>query len=148
VPYLLPGQSGQLTFIVRNNAVYDTILNEYITLKEYDYHWFSDSTELGPFDSDFYLSMNLSGSVGIGVLKKQVNDKIVFTQIKGDYISIKYHSELNDRLSYTIYSISGRKIKGGNILKGYNKITVKNMANGCYIIRIGNIYSKKFVRIK
>lgn len=63
----------------------------------------------------------------------------VYPNPTSDFIFINTYKELD----YNIYSIIGRKIKGGNLKSHESSIDVSNLTNGMYIISIRDVYGNK-----
>jgi len=148
MPSLLPGQSDTISFLVTNNCLYDSTLNEYFTLKEVGYKWFSDSTELGPSDTDFYITLNLFTS-GI-VISNKVNSssKLEINGICKNRLFVNYMNPISKTTNFTIYSLSGRKIQSGTLSNGINKISISGFSTGTYIFKAGKSDSRKFIILK
>ena len=148
LPSLLPGQTDTVSFTITNNSPVDTTLIEYITLKEAGFRWFSDTTELGPTDTDFYLTLNLVGTSGIKDSYRNVKNNLKINGINRVYLLVNYMPNSNEKLNYTVYSLSGRKLKEGQLKRGENKISLMNLPVGTYLFKAGNRSSRKFILLK
>jgi hypothetical protein len=94
-------------------------------------------------------SLNFSGFVGIDELKSAITAVNVYPSPANDFLNLDVVLKNNFSISYGIFDLNGRLIKSASMKTTKETIDVSDLANGKYIITIGDsklnqLYSTNF----
>jgi hypothetical protein len=98
-------------------------------------------------------SLNFSGYVGIDELKSAITKVSVYPSPANEQLNIDVSLKNNISLSYEIFDISGKCLKRSLMNSAYEKVDVRNLVSGKYILKIGDakfnqLYSTGFSILK